>query len=81
MPCDSKYTVPRLAATPSRIVLVAPGDVIGDVRQPNLPGTIDEYPSWRLPLADSDERPVVLEDVLDDARMRRLAAHLTATVR
>jgi 4-alpha-glucanotransferase len=70
-----------VAATPSRIVLVAPGDVIGDVRQPNLPGTTDEYPNWRLPLAGSDGRPVALEDVLDDARLRRLAAHLTATVR
>ena len=70
-----------VAATPSRIVLVAPGDVIGDVRQPNLPGTTDEYPSWRLPLADSEQQPVMLEDVLSDDRLRRLAAHLTATVR
>ena len=70
-----------VAATPSTLVLVAPGDVIGDVRAPNLPGTTDEYPSWRLPLADADGRPVLLDDVLDDARLRRLAAHLSRTVR
>ena len=70
-----------VAATPSGIVLVAPGDVIGDVRQPNLPGTVDEYPSWRLPVADSEQRPVALEDLLGDDRLRRLAAHLSATVR
>jgi 4-alpha-glucanotransferase len=70
-----------VAATPSALVLVAPGDVIGDLRAPNLPGTTDEYPSWRLPLADSDGRPVALEDVLDDARLRRLAAHLSRAVR
>ena len=70
-----------VAATPSGIVLVAPGDVIGDVRQPNLPGTVDEYPSWRLPVADSKQRPVALEDLLGDDRLRRLAAHLSATVR
>ena len=70
-----------VAATPSRIVLVAPGDVIGDLRQPNLPGTTEAYPNWRLPLADSDARPVLLEQALDDDRLARLAAHLTATVR
>jgi 4-alpha-glucanotransferase len=70
-----------VAATPSALVLVAPGDVIGDLRAPNLPGTTDEYPSWRLPLADTDGRPVALEDVLDDVRLRRLAAHLSRVVR
>ena len=70
-----------VAATPSRLVLVAPGDVVGDLRQPNLPGTTDAYPNWRLPLADAAGTPIPLEQVLDDARLTRLAAHLTATVR
>jgi 4-alpha-glucanotransferase len=34
----------------ARLVLVSPYDVVGEVRQPNLPGTVDEYPNWRLPL-------------------------------
>jgi 4-alpha-glucanotransferase len=70
-----------VAATPSALVLIAPGDVIGDVRAPNLPGTTDEYPSWRLPLADADGRAVLLDDALDDTRLRRLAAHLSRSVR
>jgi len=42
-----------LARTPSRVVLAMPADAVGDLRQPNLPGTLDQYPNWRLPLADS----------------------------
>jgi 4-alpha-glucanotransferase len=41
-----------LARTPCRVVLAMPADAVGDLRQPNLPGTRDEYPNWRLPLAD-----------------------------
>lgn len=70
-----------VAHTPAQIVLIAPGDAVGDLRQPNLPGTIDEYPSWRLPVADEQERPLMLEDLLDDARMSRLAALLRKAVR
>jgi 4-alpha-glucanotransferase len=44
-----------LARSRSRMVLVSPYDIIGEVRQPNLPGTVDQYPNWRLPLAESIE--------------------------
>jgi 4-alpha-glucanotransferase len=70
-----------VAATPSQVVLVAPGDAVGDLQQPNMPGTTDEYPNWRLPLADETGRPMVLEDVLADPRMERLAASLRRAVR
>lgn len=70
-----------LAQTPSRYVVAAPGDAIGDRRQPNLPGTVDEYPNWRLPIADESGRPVMLEEILDDPRVAGLAAEWTATVR
>ncbi|QYN36296.1 4-alpha-glucanotransferase [Pseudonocardia sp. DSM 110487] len=53
-----------LARSRSRLALVSPYDVVGEVRQPNLPGTIDEYPNWRLPL------PVTLEELRDDPRVR-----------
>ncbi|HVF05773.1 MAG TPA: 4-alpha-glucanotransferase [Frankiaceae bacterium] len=46
--------------TPSLMVAVALGDAVGDPRQPNMPGTKDEYPNWRLPL------PVPLEDLAVD---------------
>jgi 4-alpha-glucanotransferase len=52
-----------LAATPSRLKLISPYDVIGETRQPNLPGTVDEYPNWRLPL------PETLEEFHDDPRV------------
>jgi 4-alpha-glucanotransferase len=52
-----------LAATPSRLALVSPYDVVGEARQPNLPGTVEEYPNWRLPLPES------LEELRDDPRV------------
>ncbi|HET6907894.1 MAG TPA: 4-alpha-glucanotransferase [Mycobacteriales bacterium] len=70
-----------VASTPSRLVLAAPPDAIGDLRQPNLPGTVDDYPNWRLPVADADGNEVLLEDLLADSRLRRLADLLTQRVR
>jgi 4-alpha-glucanotransferase len=57
-----------LARTRSRLALVSPYDVVGEVRQPNLPGTVDEYPNWRLPL------PVSLEELRDDPRVGAVVA-------
>ena len=70
-----------VAGTPSRYVVAAPGDAVGDRRQPNLPGTVDEYPNWRLPVADADGRPLLLDDLLADPRVERLAADLRDAVR
>jgi 4-alpha-glucanotransferase len=42
---------------------VALPDLVGDRRAINQPGTNDEYPNWRLPLAGPDGRPVDLDDV------------------
>ena len=53
-----------LARSRARLVLISPYDVIGEVRQPNLPGTVDQYPNWRLPL------PETLEELRDDPRVR-----------
>ena len=67
-----------LARCGSRLVAVQPSDAVGDPRQPNLPGTSDEYPSWRLPLARPSAapaalEPVLLEDLRHDASVTRLA--------
>jgi 4-alpha-glucanotransferase len=59
-----------LARTPCRLVLASPYDVVGEVRQPNLPGTVDQYPNWRLPL------PVPLEQLQRDPRVERVVAAL-----
>ena len=53
-----------LARTPSQVVLAMPADAVGDLRQPNLPGTLDEYPNWCLPLADRSGTEVSLEAFL-----------------
>jgi 4-alpha-glucanotransferase len=72
-----------IASTPSLVVAGSLGDAIGDRRQPNLPGTVDEYPNWRLPIAAPSvapgeaPQPVVLEDLLERDDVRRLAAALT----
>ena len=57
-----------LAATPSRLKLISPYDVLAEVRQPNLPGTIDEYPNWRLPL------PETFEQLQADPRVAEITA-------
>ena len=66
-----------IARTPALLVATGLGDALGDRRQPNMPGTIDEYPNWRLPLADVDG-PVMLEDLHGHPRLRRVAALLAA---
>ncbi len=39
-----------LAASPSMIVTATLDDAVGAEHRPNLPGTIDEHPNWRIPL-------------------------------
>ncbi|GAA3288899.1 4-alpha-glucanotransferase [Dactylosporangium vinaceum] len=56
-----------LTRTPCRILLASPYDVLGEPRQPNLPGTSAEYPNWRIPL------PLTLEHLTADPRMLQIA--------
>jgi (1->4)-alpha-D-glucan 1-alpha-D-glucosylmutase len=59
-----------LARTPSRMLIVNPEDVLGEKRQANVPGTVDEHPNWRHRCA------VALEDLFADARLSDIAARL-----
>ena len=61
-----------LVRAPSKVVMAALGDATGDLRQPNLPGTRDEYPNWRLPVADGTGRPVPLEELRTSGQVDRL---------
>ncbi|QWF82676.1 4-alpha-glucanotransferase [Amycolatopsis sp. CA-230715] len=61
-----------LASAASRLVLTSPADVVGEQRQPNLPGTVDEYPNWRIPL------PVSVDGLFTDSRVRAAIAPLAA---
>ena len=45
-------------------------DLTGAEHRPNLPGTIDEHPNWRIPL------PVKLDDLDGFPRAEAIAAAL-----
>jgi len=62
-----------VARTPARLVGVYLPDIVGDRRPVNQPGTVDEYPNWRVPMTDARRRPVLLEDLMTSTRARRLA--------
>ncbi len=47
----------NLAEAPSMIVTASLDDLVGAEHRPNLPGTIDQHPNWRIPL------PVPLDDL------------------
>ncbi|MEV0455839.1 4-alpha-glucanotransferase [Catellatospora methionotrophica] len=55
-----------LTRTPCRVLFASPYDVLGELRQPNMPGTLDEYPNWRVPL------PMHLDELFADDRVRRV---------
>ncbi|MFE2281297.1 4-alpha-glucanotransferase [Streptomyces sp. NPDC059454] len=61
-----------LLRTPARMIGVWLPDGVGDRRPQNLPGTWDQYPNWRLPIADARGRPVTLEELAGSARLRAL---------
>ncbi|MFI0541715.1 4-alpha-glucanotransferase [Streptomyces sp. WSLK1-3] len=61
-----------LLNTPARMVGVWLPDAVGDRRPQNLPGTWDQYPNWRLPIADGEGRVVTLEDLAASARLHAL---------
>ncbi|MGW7457903.1 4-alpha-glucanotransferase [Streptomyces sp. NPDC054797] len=61
-----------LLRTPARLVGVWLPDAVGDRRPQNLPGTSDQYPNWRLPLADAGGRPLTLEELAASPRANAL---------
>ncbi|MEY2242975.1 4-alpha-glucanotransferase [Streptomyces sp. BF23-18] len=61
-----------LLRTPARLIGVWLPDAVGDRRPQNLPGTWDEYPNWRLPVADAEGRPVTLEELAASPRLHAL---------
>ncbi|MFJ8104526.1 4-alpha-glucanotransferase [Streptomyces sp. NPDC096132] len=61
-----------LLRTPARMIGVWLPDGVGDRRPQNLPGTWDQYPNWRLPIADGEGRPVTLEELAASPRLHAL---------
>ena len=61
-----------LVRTPSRLRNLALVDAVGERRTQNQPGTVDEYPNWRVPLGGPDGQPLLLEDVFASPRAAAL---------
>ncbi|HZB91925.1 MAG TPA: 4-alpha-glucanotransferase [Stellaceae bacterium] len=59
-----------LGASRAALVLVQIEDVLGEIEQANLPGTVNEHPNWRRRLARA------LDEILVDPEFARVAAAL-----
>ncbi len=70
-----------LLRTPARLVGVWLPDAVGDRRPQNLPGTWDQYPNWRLPVADAAGRPLSLEELVSSPRANALLGAVGEGVR
>jgi 4-alpha-glucanotransferase len=62
-----------LTWTPALLLGVSVSDLAQDRRTINQPGTDEEYPNWRVPLAGPEGRPVLLEELFTWRSARRLA--------
>jgi 4-alpha-glucanotransferase len=62
-----------LAKTPALLISVSLAEAAGERRAQNMPGTVSEYPNWRLPLCGPDGEPVLLEDLPSSTRVRVVA--------
>ena len=76
-PSPEEFTVAlyaHLTRTPAVLIGVSLAEAAGERRPQNMPGTVDEYPNWRIPLADADGQPVLLDDLPAHAGVRAVAA-------
>ena len=71
----------HLVASPSQLLGVALVDAVGERRVQNQPGTQDEYPNWRVPLADSVGTAVLLDDLAENERFLSLTDAVDAALR
>lgn len=63
-----------LVASPARVLCASLPDAVGDYQTQNQPGTIDEYPNWRVKLSNPEGKPILLRDLYANDRAARLAA-------
>ncbi|MFI1305661.1 4-alpha-glucanotransferase [Streptomyces sioyaensis] len=66
-----------LLRTPARMIGVWLPDAVGDRRPQNVPGTWEEYPNWRVPIAGPDGRPHTLEELAASPRLHALMRELS----
>jgi 4-alpha-glucanotransferase len=75
-PSPEEFTVALygfLTRTPAMLIGVSLADAAGERRPQNMPGTVDEYPNWRIPLTGADGQPVLLDDLPAHAGVRGVA--------
>lgn len=72
---DAQYRV--LNDSPCKLLAASITDAVGEKRTQNQPGTNNEYPNWRIPLADGNGNVVKLDDMFDRSDVQ----HLTAIMR
>jgi 4-alpha-glucanotransferase len=70
-----------LARTPAVLIGVSLAEAAGERRPQNLPGTVHEYPNWRVPLADGDGAPVLLDDLPRHEGVRAVTAAVSSGLR
>jgi 4-alpha-glucanotransferase len=56
-----------LGTAPTRLVVIALEDILGEIDQINIPATVDEHPNWQRRLA------VPLEELEDNPDLKRVA--------
>lgn len=69
-----------LGRAPSMLFNVSLVDAVGEKRIQNQPGTSDEYPNWRVPLADGNGMYVLLEELNRMDRVRSLVKAVNETL-
>jgi len=70
-----------LARTPAVLIGVSLAEAVGERRPQNLPGTMNEYPNWRIPMADRDGAPVLIEDLPAHRGVRAVAGAVSGRSR
>ena len=83
-PSPEEFTVALyayLTRTPAVLIGVSLAEAAGERRPQNMPGTVDEYPNWRIPLAGADGKPVLLEDLSAHVGIRAVATVVSGGLR
>lgn len=69
-----------IARTPALLLGVSLTDAVGERRAQNQPGTDEEYPNWKVPLADGTEEVVLVEDLPTNPRLCSLVENFNAEI-
>jgi 4-alpha-glucanotransferase len=83
-PTPEEFTVALyayLTRTPAMLIGVSLAEAAGERRPQNMPGTVDEYPNWRIPLTGADGQPVLLDDLPAHAGVRAVAQAVSRGLR